>query len=413
MLDPNKKYIAVVAGSTTDTRHSGAVKIKVLGIMDYMPEDLLPWALPLFSAQQQVPEKGDHLVVEFEDGDVNRPRYLFQSSNNKGHIPAEFISDYPNVSYANMGENRFYRTHNKKEQQTFIYHPSDMVVDINSFGRIRAESSKAYDHAGYGAVDGAGGNSLPVLTEGTVDVFCCTPVGFNQSTGGHQGSEYMYVSHVSRATVEKNMTAPPGGKEEDPVTVEVNKGHKENVLMSADGKQELGRIDYMPAKRSMSSFSLGSVLLGGIVKRSTTPAIIFDYSKKVPFNRVLESMLDEKNGTPAHYIVGVANIANENVEEGQNENQNENLELYGCVQLLDLDRKSYLAADSTGYTSNTTFLRSITVKVLAASETDMNMFQKSRVNMIIENAKHKFGCKALQKYTYIGKENVVIPIGMV
>ncbi len=409
MLEPNKKYIAVVAGGTTDTRHAGAVKIKILGIMDHMPEELLPWALPLFSAQQQVPEKGDHLVVEFEDGDVNRPRYLFQSSNGKGHLPKEFLSEYPNLSYANLGENGFYRTHNKKEQQTFIYHPSDMVTEINSFGRIKAESSKAYEHAGYGAVDGAGGNALPVLTEGTVDVFCCTPVGFNATTGGHQGSEYLHVSHVSKATVEKNMTAPPGGKEEDPVTVEVNKGHKENIFMSADGRQELGRIDYMPAKRSMS---MG---LFGIIKSKAKPAIVFDYSKKVPFNKVLESMLDEKNGTPTHYVVGVANIANENTEEGQNENQNENLELYGCVQLLDLNRKSYLGADSTGYITNssTTLLRVITVKVLAASEAEMNMFQRSRVNMIIENAKHVFNCSELQKYRYIGKENIVIPMGLV
>ena len=51
------------------------------------------------------------------------------------------------------------------------------------------------------ASDEAGDASISVLTEATIDVFTCQPIG-SPSSGVRAGSEYLRVPHISKATID-------------------------------------------------------------------------------------------------------------------------------------------------------------------------------------------------------------------
>lgn len=198
----DKYYDAVVISDEVDPNHGGAVRVKIIGVTDSLKPEEQPFVIPSVSSMQAVPTKGATLRVEFDEGDIQKGKYTHVSAEGR-YLPEELVSDYPNVAVTNLGGDFFFMTHNRRTKESVVSHPSNSTVSWTRSGSLIHDSDKGYTNAGYGAINNQGTKIQSVLTEGTVDVFCCTPVGNNVSNGGaFQGSEYMFVTHISKATVD-------------------------------------------------------------------------------------------------------------------------------------------------------------------------------------------------------------------
>jgi hypothetical protein len=101
-VEPGKTYIGVVVDNI-DPDKQGRLKIKVLDVYEDMKDEDLPWASPwkdLSGNQFNVPEKGKVLVVVFEQGDVNKPEFIFSEHYNvnlENKIKELSSSDYTSM----------------------------------------------------------------------------------------------------------------------------------------------------------------------------------------------------------------------------------------------------------------------------------------------------------------------------
>ena len=197
-------YVCEVVGGSRDALHRGAVRVKICGITDSWDETEQPYVYPaLTGGIQQVPQKGYYLRVRFDRGDINCGRYYGMSAT-PSILPVDYVNEYPDVAMANLGEDNFFYVHNRNTHTTEIRNAgNDTRVVWDAAGMVRMECNTAYAQAGMGAKDGNGTNVHPVLTEATIDIFTCMPVGNNRvETGIGQGSEYLGVSHISQVTVD-------------------------------------------------------------------------------------------------------------------------------------------------------------------------------------------------------------------
>ncbi len=185
-------YDAIVVSDEIDRTLSGAVRVSIVGITDSLEDDVQPLAMPSVDSMMGVPTKGTYLKVYFEDGDLHQPIYL-QMSPQKSYLPQEYIENYPNMAVANLGSDFFQMFHNRADKRTVIEHDSNSNITWDYFGTITHDSQKGYDNAGFGAKQGNGKKIHPVITEGSIDVFTCTPYS--------GGSEYLKVTHISKASV--------------------------------------------------------------------------------------------------------------------------------------------------------------------------------------------------------------------
>lgn len=187
-------YYAQVVGSSVDPNRVGCVQARVSGVTDMWEDKFQPWFAPqLSTGMQQVPQKGQWLMVRFLDGDINQGMY-YGVSQTKNFLPENFVGEYPDVAVLNMGESDYLYTHNRRTHITTIKNPgNNSGLTWNDAGEITMESSNASDEAG--------DPSLSVLTEATIDVFTCQPIG-SPASGVRAGSEYLRVPHISKATID-------------------------------------------------------------------------------------------------------------------------------------------------------------------------------------------------------------------
>lgn len=291
----DKYYDAVVISDEIDPNHGGAVRASIIGVTDELKPDEQPFVIPAVNNIQAVPTKGTVLRVAFDDGDINKGKY-FQASPEPRYLPDEYVSDYPNVSISNLGGDFFQMSHNRRTKESQVTHPSNSTVTWTSSGALIHNSDKGYNNAGRGAINTQGTRIHSVLTEATIDVFCCTPVGNNVDNGGaFQGSEYMFVTHMSNAAAD----AINGRSNSDFDTVDDREPDKEvggseletRTIFDADGEE----IDTVPL------YSIESY-----IERNDK-----DYTRiiltKSDTNDFLESaakIADSNNDMAVHYLIG-------------------------------------------------------------------------------------------------------------
>lgn len=184
--------------------HRGAVRVKVCGITDSWDDIEQPYVYPsLMGGIQQVPQKGYYLRVRFDRGDINSGRYYGMSAT-PSILPVDYVGEYPDVAVANLGEDDFFYFHNRNTHISEIRNAgNDTNITWDAAGMAVLECHTAYPQSGMGAPDGTGANVQQVLTEGTIDIFTCMPVGHNRDNSGiGQGSEYLGISHISQFTVD-------------------------------------------------------------------------------------------------------------------------------------------------------------------------------------------------------------------
>lgn len=383
-------YDAIVISDEVDPNHGGAVRIKVFGVTEDLDDKDQPFAIPSVNSQQAVPTKGTLLRVTFEEGDINQPKYI-QTSPEKTYLPEEFTADYPNVAVSNLGDDFFIMTHNRRTKDTNITHPSESVITWDAFGTITHDSDKGYKNAGYGASSNRGQKIHPVLTEATIDVFCCTPVGNNTGNGGaNQGSEYLKVTHISNSTVERIN----GGSNSDFSTSSnpvIDDGENEEATRDInDINGALVRtVEFVPTK--------------SIVERNSPDVkddikgIIIGITGSNNFIDIANRIKDETNNFSAHYLIG-RQAGSPPIDSARTATDEEKAR--GFLQFVELNNDATYGSESAlSLKSYPTRANTDTVSILLVSDgKSFTEFQYTTLNQVIDHVKSTFDDKSVEIY---------------
>ncbi len=330
---PDKDYIGVVVGGSNDINHRGAVRVKILGVTDDYEDEFQPYIYPAITTGiQQVPQIGYYLRVRFMDGDINNG-YYYGMSQTKDIASAAFTEYYPDVAVANLGEDGLFYTHNRQTHITDIVNPgnnSTLTWDASGFATY--ESSTAHAQAGMGAKEGTGENLQHVLTEGTIDIFTCMPVGHNRSSSGlGQGSEYLTISHVSQATIDAfHGQGAPQETTETPQQPQTEADVPRMDIVNRDGKV----VATVPLERTDQMIKRNGKEIRRIFVCHTEGECFPIMAKKI-----MES------SSTAHYLVG--KVAGEPEVLSDSANDKSYLKNSGFIQFIDLEDDGGVYSGST------------------------------------------------------------------
>jgi len=164
-IDIAEQYTAVVIDNT-DPEMLGRVKANVYGIFDLITDtNILPWCIPdvesLSGDSYIVPEVGQLIRVNFQDGDIYKPIY-----SSKVKTPMLFGGESPTsksvsnitanpVDHMVLFENTFSSLqYNRKTSQLIYKNASGMVIQISGEGQGGSDGST---DAGEGGAEPSGG----------------------------------------------------------------------------------------------------------------------------------------------------------------------------------------------------------------------------------------------------------------
>jgi hypothetical protein len=383
----DKYYDAEVISDEIDPNHGGAVRVRILGVTDQLDDKDQPWVIPSVNSQQAVPTKGTKLRVAFDEGDINQGKY-FQWSPEITYLPQEYIDDYPNVSVSNLGGDFFIMVHNRRTRDTIITHPSESSVTWDNFGTITHDSDRGYKNAGLGANDNNGTKIHPVLTEATIDVFCCTPIGHGINL---QGSEYMKVTHVSKSTV--NETEALGNLDFTGGTnVSDDSGENEGVtkdIFDIDGNA-VNSVEYIQAKT--------------IIERTEPDVkedidnIILSISGANDFIEIATRIKDETNNLSAHYLVG-REAGPPPIDSERTASESEKAK--GFLQFVELKNDATLGSNKlTSLLNVSNRANNNAVSILIISDgTSFTEYQYTTISQLIDHIKYTFDDNSIEIYT--------------
>ena len=370
---PEKDYMALVVGGSNDTMHRGAVRVKVLGITNDFADDEQPYVYPAITTGiQQVPQVGYYVRVRFLGGDINSG-YYYGVSQTPNIAPAEFTENYPDVAVANLGEDGFFYTHNRHTHITEISNPgnnSQLTWDASGF--VTYESNVACAQSGMGAKGNTGENVQHVLTEGTIDIFTCMPVGHNRKASGlGQGSEYLAVSHVSQATIDAfHGSAQPVQPAETPAAPQTEADIQTMDIVNTDGEVVMG----VPIDRTDK-----------MVKRNGKVAqrILVCHSEGECFPVMAKKFMESTSN--AHYLVG----RYEGEPETMPSDGKAGLKNTGFYQFIDIEDDAGMFGGSTigGEKAN---VDAVVIMLIGDAKQDFTSYQRGIVDKLVEHVRTKF-----------------------
>lgn len=313
-------YYAQVVGNSVDPNRAGCVQARVSGVTDGWQDKYQPWFAPqLNGGLIQVPQKGFWLLVKFNNGDINQGMY-YAVSQTREFLPSEYVLDYPDVAVMNLGEVNYTYVHNRRSHTTAIKNPgnnSDLLW--NAAGEIVISSSNASDEPGVGPV--------PVLTEATIDIFTCRPVG-GPGTAARAGSEYFRVPHISQNTVDairgkgSSSSVVVKGIKDDEVD-----GVQKREIVGKNSTYEIPFLESPAAKRR-----------GG----KTNVRIVLGTTANAPLAEFLSNYTDDDAKNCAHYLVGLGDGDPDVLSTMDDKSNAKNL---GFIQCADITYDCTLGAD--------------------------------------------------------------------
>ena len=378
---PDKDYTAIVVGGSNDIMHRGAVRVKILGITNDFSDDEQPYVYPaITTGLQQVPQIGYYLRVRFLHGDVNNG-YYYGVSQTPNIAPAVFTENYPDVAVANLGEDGFFYTHNRKTHITDIVNPgNNSQITWDASGFVTYESNVAHGNAGMGAKDNKGENLQHVLTEGTIDIFTCMPVGHNRKTSGlGQGSEYLTVSHVSQATIDAfHGSVQPQVQSETPAAPQTEADVPKMDIINKSGdvvmSVPIDRTDKMVKRKGKAN------------KR-----IIVCHSEGECFPVMAKKFMETTSN--AHYLVGRAEGDPEVLSttpslEGVDAKQS--LRNTGFYQFIDIEDDAGLFSNATVNTEKAN-VDAVIIMLVGSAKADFTSYQRGIVDKLVEHVRAKAG----------------------
>lgn len=317
-------YYAQVVSVSVDPNRAGNVQARVSGVTDKWPDKFQPWFAPqLTTGMQQVPQKGHWLLVKFIDGDINQGMY-YGVSTTKNFLPEEYVADYPDVAVLNMGETGYLYTHNRRSHISTTRNPgNNSEITWNAAGEVVLTSSNASDEPGIAPVS--------VLTEATIDIFTCKPVG-SAENALRSGSEYLRVPHISKATID--VLRGNGGS-----TGTAVEGTKDAEIDGQPMKEIVGRdktyeVPFMesPAAKART---------GKVNKR----VILSATGRTTPLSEALSNYTDDNAKNCAHYLVGLGDGDPDVLATLEDKLKANNL---GFIQCADITYDCTLGSDMRG-----------------------------------------------------------------
>lgn len=384
----DKYYDAIVITDEVDPNKQGAVRVRIIGVTDGLADDEQPFAVPAVGTSSNIPYKGYHLKVEFDEGDPNRPKYTSMSAE-RNVYPQESVSGYPNVVVANLGGDFFNMVHDRKTKISAIQHPSNSKIIWNARGQVIHDSDKAYSNAGFGALNNAGVKIHSVLTEATIDIFCCTPVGNAVASGGaYQGSEYMFVSHIAKDTVDaiNSMSNSDFDNTFDPVE---ETGENSEVLrdITDSSGNIIGSVDFIKTETFIQ------------VGKEKVTAVIICNSGNNDFISTVSSMLSGSNNGSVHYVIGTDAGSPDLEARLDNGNKDTNI-TGGFVQLVELEDDATFASNAINPQSDESANKSSVIIMLIGDGTKTySAYQYETINKVVNTVRFKFNEQAVEVLT--------------
>ena len=370
-------YYGEVVGVAVDPSKLGAVQARIVGITDTWEEKFHPWVYPqLMQGLVQVPQKGHWLLVKFKDGDINQGMY-YAISPTKNFTPEQYMDGYPNVAIMNLGETGYLYTHNRSTHITTVTNPGNFAnLTWTETGEITLDSANHSDEVGR--------QTVPVLTEATIDIFTCRPVGSNTS-GIRAGSEYLSVAHISKQTIDLLRGAGSGMVQKAEASVEpVGDGTETRDVIGTEKEYGIPFVDSPAAIRRTAK---------------TAKRILIWATGDTPLTEALGIYTSDSAKTSAHYLVG---LQDGDVDVPGNTNGPDGKPLYknaGFVQCAELDDDATLGSDMTDRTipgkPNVD-----AVSVLFYGNGVLNDYQQARLSDIVNHVKKKFKLDEIRVVAY-------------
>lgn len=375
----DKYYDAIVVSDEIDPNHAGAVRAKILGVTDDLEPDFQPFVLPIVDRMQAVPTKGTYMIVIFEDGDINKGRY-FHTSPEKNYLPDEYVSDYPNVAVCNLGGDFFHLVHNRRTKTTEITHPSNSKVSWVANGAIIHDSDKGYANSGYGAINTQGAKIHSVLTEATIDPFTCTPVGNNIANGGaYQGSEYLFVTHMAKATADSI-----NGTGVDDFQTDADKSPAKEVggaeletkaIYDVDGNA-VDKVPFYPIESFIE------------VDNKEARYILIVNSGNNDFIETSAKMVDPSNDLSVHYLIG---RRGDTPPIDSSRDATEDEKSSGFIQFVDIKQDVHYASDRVMQNKiDSPANTGAVIVMLVGTGSGYTDYQYDMINKIIQHVRYTF-----------------------
>lgn len=349
-------YYAQVVGVSVDPNRVGCVQARVSGVTDLWEDKFQPWFAPqLTTGMQQVPQKGHWLMVRFLNGDINQGMY-YGVSQTKSFLPENFVSEYPDVAVMNMGESDYLYTHNRRTHITTIKNPgNNSGITWNDAGELNLESSNASDEAGTG--------SISVLTEATIDVFTCQPIG-SAATGIRAGSEYLRVPHISQATIDA-LRGNGSGVETVVKSVQDSEADGQETRQ-LNGVSKTYTVPFMesPASKKRTNKTNKRIIIG-----ATGDSALASYLGMVT---AIESKIC------VHYLVGLGDGQPDVLSALESPKDAKNL---GLIQCAEIENDGTLGSDMRGKKNVDA------VSIVFYGDGNLNKYQQEKMTDIINHVK--------------------------
>lgn len=378
-FDENVLYDAIVVTNKVDPNMTGGVQARIIGYTDELDDDAQPFVYPELNCANAVPEKGYYLRVRFEHGNILYGHYVAVSETKEGFFSPLYngAMSYPNVAVFNMGGDGYLRYYDRTKQMDTIDCPNGGHIIWDGESKIAFRSDKAYDNAGDGAKQDNGKAEHGVLTEATIDIFTCMPVGRGMI---NQGSEYLNIPHVSRKTIEtyKNQTAEDLPTQEAPTP----EGDPQATFMAINDIQgsKVAEVELSLTQNYISRFD------------KEIDKIIIGISEGKSFPEMADEYMKSGSQSSAHYLVGRI----DGDPEVASDNPLKPLNNSGFLQFVNIEHDAYYGSSVNDSNEQPANRNAVSIMLISDSKPISLMkgfteFQKDMVKKLIAHIRNKAG----------------------
>jgi hypothetical protein len=148
---PIKSVSKSYSGTVVDNKGPdllGKCRIRIKAVYpDEIPDDQLPWAVPLRSFVGSkmgdfiVPPVGATVMVEFENDSIYSPVYSMKTSDANSMSIAGIGDDYPDTMVMMETDNGDYVKINRKTKMMIVRHSTGIMIGIDHEGNIKIDTT--------------------------------------------------------------------------------------------------------------------------------------------------------------------------------------------------------------------------------------------------------------------------------
>lgn len=153
-INKDRIYVGTVVDNNDPDKLS-RIKVQIAQVFDDISNDLLPWVLPSLNhtggasaetGNVDIPEIGSKVSIQFEDGNIDYPRY-FGYHVDKKTLLEECKENYPDRVVVRM-KNKCLLVIDKKTNEMFIRNPGTLKIYVE--GDLELEVKGSVQHKVHG-----------------------------------------------------------------------------------------------------------------------------------------------------------------------------------------------------------------------------------------------------------------------